>query len=76
MSDVLVLEAVTHRQQRTDLAGRLALEYAGSVPPGRVIAAVLRADKALKAFAPGTRSRLALCEELARHRLVELAAQP
>ena len=64
-----------HRQDRTDLASRLTVEYAGSVPPGQVIAAVLRADHALRSFAAGDQRRLALCEELARHRLVQFVTQ-
>lgn len=59
------------RQARQDLADRLILEYAGAVPAGQVLAAVLRAEQVLQAYHPDDARRMSLCEELVRHRLAE-----
>ncbi|TQK71309.1 MULTISPECIES: hypothetical protein [unclassified Nocardioides] len=59
------------RQARQHLADRLILEYAGAVPAGQVLAAVLRAEQLLQAYHPDEGRRMALCEELVRHRLAE-----
>lgn len=61
----------SRRQARSELADRLILEYAGAVPAGQVLAAVLRAEQLLHTFQKDEVSRLALCEELVRHRLAE-----
>ncbi|WGX95089.1 hypothetical protein [Nocardioides sp. L-11A] len=62
------------RQARQHLADRLILEYAGAVPAGQVLAAVLRAEQLLQAYHPDEARRMTLCEELVRHRLVETTA--
>lgn len=59
------------RQARQHLADRLILEYAGAVPAGQVLAAVLRAEQLLQAYHPDEERRMSLCEELVRHRLAE-----
>lgn len=59
------------RRARNELADRLIIEYAGAVPAGQVLAAVLRAEQLLLGFQHDETSRLALCEELVRHRLAE-----
>ncbi|HVK30651.1 MAG TPA: hypothetical protein VM575_20105 [Nocardioides sp.] len=61
----------TGRQARQDLADRLILEYAGAVPAGQVLAAVLRVERLLLACQPDPHRRIALCEDLVRRRLVE-----
>jgi len=66
-----VPELLHHRTARHELADRLIVEYAGAVPPGQVLACVLRADRVLASYPPNDQARLALCEELVRHRLVE-----
>lgn len=63
------------RQARQDLADRLILEYAGAVPAGQVLAAVLRAEQLLQAYHPDEGRRMSLCEELVRHRLAERTAR-
>lgn len=62
------------RQARQDLADRLVLEYAGAVPAGQVLAAVLRVERLLLACQPDPRRRIALCEDLVRRRLLEHTA--
>lgn len=64
------------RQARQDLASRLILEYAGAVPAGQVLAAVLRAEQLLQAYHRDTARRLSLCEVLVRHRLAESTTRP
>ena len=64
----------TWRQARQDLAARLILEYAGAVPAGQVLAAVLRVERLLHACQPDPLRRIALCEDLIRHRLLEHTA--
>lgn len=64
------------RQARQDLADRLILEYAGAVPAGQVLAAVLRAEQLLRAYHPDHARRMSLCEELVRHRLTERTVRP
>ena len=58
------------RTQLQELTDRLIVEYAGAVPPGQVLAAVVRARRLL---GPGGRTwsseRLALCERFARQQL-------
>ena len=61
----------TRRRARNELADRLIVEYAGAVPAGQVLATVLRAERLLRRFQQDDTSRLALCEELVRHRLAE-----
>lgn len=64
-----------HRRERQALVDRLALEYAGAVPPGQVLAAVVRADRLLRASAGGRLdSDLGHCEAIARRALAERAA--
>lgn len=62
------------RQARQDLADRLVLEYAGAVPARQVLAAVLRVERLLLACQPDPHRRIALCEDLVRHRLLEHTA--
>jgi hypothetical protein len=58
------------RAQVRDLALRLADEYAGEVPAGRVLALVFRTECGLaRLMAVTDSSRLALCETLVRGRL-------
>lgn len=59
------------RETRRELTDRLVEEYAGIVPAGRVLAAVLRADRALPVLRADDRpDRLAMCESLARSLLI------
>lgn len=63
------------RRERRELADRLAVEYAGAVTPGQVEAAVTASDTFLESIAPGEPTeRMAMCESMARHRLVERIA--
>lgn len=62
---------MTHRHTRNELAQRLITEYTGALPAGRVLAVVLRTDLLLASYRHS--QRLVICEELARHRLSELA---
>ncbi|GAA1542408.1 hypothetical protein [Nocardioides humi] len=63
------------REARQQLADRLMLEYAGSVAPGQVLAAVLRADLLLAPYHATPAARLTLCETLVRSRLTERVAR-
>ncbi|MFC5730861.1 MULTISPECIES: hypothetical protein [Nocardioides] len=65
----------TRRQVRRELTDRLMVEYAGAVPAGQVLAAVVRIDRLLSSYHPSAADRMALCEELVRHRLVERIAR-
>lgn len=67
-------EFKSRRDDRQLLTDRLTHEYAGSVPPGQVLAAVLRADRML-AYCDDGPDRMALCEMLVRRRLAEQAAR-
>lgn len=62
------------RDERQLLTDRLVLEYGGAVPPGQVLAAVLRADRLLGRCEAGP-ERSSLCELLARRQLVDGAAR-
>lgn len=66
----------TTRTSTRDLADRLATEYAGAVPPGRVLAVVHRASARL-AGVPGLTPevRLELCEIAARRSLTDRIAR-
>ena len=63
------------RRSRRDLADRLIVEYAGAIPAGQILAAVLRTERLVDAWHPEEDRRMALCEELVRHRLVERTAR-
>lgn len=66
----------TRRRDRRELADRLIVEYAGAVPPGQVLAAVVRADRAVRAAGSFPRGRwLPLCETIARRTLAERSAR-
>jgi len=57
------------------LADRLIVEYAGAVPPGQVLAAVLRAHLGLTRHVDLSDSaRMAMCELAARRALTERVA--
>lgn len=63
------------REQCRTLADRLIVEYAGAVPPGQVLAAVLRVHHALdRHLELSTTARLALCESSVRRLLAEHSA--
>lgn len=70
-----VSQPQARRQARQHLADRLILEYAGAVPAGQVLAAVLRAEQLLHAHHTDEQCRMAVCEELVRHRLAESASR-
>jgi hypothetical protein len=61
------------RDSRQLVADRLILEYAGSVPPGQVLSAVLRVDRLVGRY--DGPDRVALCESMVRRRLAEQAAR-
>lgn len=64
--------ARAQRRARQELADRLMAEYAGSVPAGQVLAAVLRADRLLSSSHCAAADRITLCEQLVRRRFAEL----
>ena len=64
-----------HREERRHLTDRLIVEYAGSLPPGQVLATVLRADRLLSPFEPDQPGRFAMFESVARHWLAERGAR-
>lgn len=66
---------ITHLQRRRELTEQLVLEYAGAVPPGQVMSAVVRADHLLSADHIDLERRLAVCEVLVRRTLAESAAR-
>ncbi|MCX6399327.1 MAG: hypothetical protein NTX33_05280 [Propionibacteriales bacterium] len=60
------------RNERRDLAERLMVEYAGSVPPGQILAAVTRAHRLVKAnHLGGSNGGMALCEAVARRSIAD-----
>jgi hypothetical protein len=67
--------AAWQRRARSELTAQLMLEYAGSLPPGQVVAAVARAGAVL-GTAEVTEPALwrSMCESLARNRLAESVA--
>ena len=67
-------EFKARRDDRQLLTDRLTLEYGGSVPPGQILAAVLRADRLL-GYCDAGPDRTALCEMLVRRQLAEQAAR-
>lgn len=63
------------RDQLHHLSDRLVLEYAGSLPPGQVMAAVYRAHRTVSGLHPAADAgRLSLCELVARAALAERVA--
>ena len=67
---------VATKQAVRDLSARLAVEYAGAVPPGRVRAYVSRSEQRLRGVALGYASRLELIETCVRQQLAEATARP
>jgi hypothetical protein len=68
-------DTLPFRDQLRDLAERLVLEYAGSLPPGQVMAAVYRSHRSVTGVHPAADSgRLSLCELVARAALTERLA--
>ena len=59
-----------------DLADRLALEYAGAVPPGQVLALVFGVDRSLgvRGGLPEA-TRLEVCEQVVRRLLTDKLAR-
>jgi hypothetical protein len=58
------------------LSERVALEYAGAVPPGRVLACALRVQQRLAYLRLGRELHRALLERAVRERLMMYAARP
>ena len=58
------------------LSERLALEYAGAVPPGRVLACALRIQRRLRPLHLDPAQQLTLLERTVRERLTLYAARP
>lgn len=65
------LEHQGPRRARHELAHRLIAEYAGLIPAGQVLAAVLRADRLLASYHSEPSERTTLCEQLVRRRFSE-----
>jgi hypothetical protein len=66
------VDARSYRRARQELTDRLTAEYAGALPPGKVVAAVARAALVLRAAGLDDRSTWAsVCESLARRSLTE-----
>lgn len=63
------------RRRRLELAEQLIIEYAGAVPPGRVLATVLRADRVLRRNGAASAGNEELFESLVRHQLADYAAR-
>lgn len=64
---------ITHLQRRRELTEQLILEYAGAVPPGQVLSAVVRSDHLLGSDLDA--DRLDMCEAVVRRTLAECAAR-
>jgi len=64
------------REDVRELSERLALEYAGAVPPGRVLACALRVQRRLAYLGLGRGLHRALIERTVRERLAMYAARP
>jgi hypothetical protein len=63
-------EARLRRAQLQDLTDRLIVEYTGALPPGQVLAAVVRAQRLLGRDGQiWSSERIALCERFARQQL-------
>jgi hypothetical protein len=63
-------EARLRRAQLQQLTDRLIVEYAGAVPPGQVLAAVVRAQRLMGPDGISMSSeRIALCERFVRQQL-------
>jgi hypothetical protein len=70
MDDIRLRRALL--QQLTD---RLIVEYAGALPPGQVLAAVVRAERLVRREDHHwTSAQASLCERLARQRLTRQVA--
>lgn len=70
MDDIRLRRALL--QQLTD---RLIVEYSGALPPGQVLAAVVRAERLLRRDDQHwTSAQAAQCESLARERLIRQVA--
>jgi hypothetical protein len=71
---------MTHDAQGAEavrqLSDRLAVEYAGAVPPGRVLACVLRIQRRLRPLHLEPGQHLAILERTVRERLTFYAARP
>ncbi len=67
------------RAQLQQLTERLITEYAATVPPGQVVAAVVRAQRQLRVGSSWSAQQAVQCEDLARRylgRRISLALTP
>jgi len=63
-------QARLRRAQLQELTDRLIVEYTGAVPPGQVLAAVVRAQRLIgHEGRTWSSERIALCERFARQQL-------
>ena len=66
------------RRRRADIEAlirRLTVEYAGALPPGQIVAAVVRAQRqVVRGGSPWSEERSSLCETLAREQLTRRLA--
>jgi hypothetical protein len=70
-------EVRLRRVQLQELTDRLIVEYAGALPPGQVVAAVVRAQRLVgRDQRPWSPERIALCETFARQRLSLRVSRP
>jgi hypothetical protein len=59
-----------------ELCAHLAIEYAGAVAPGRILAFVVRAERGLRGLELELGSRLDLIESSVRRQLAHVTARP
>ncbi|AWB92339.1 hypothetical protein [Aeromicrobium chenweiae] len=63
------MDAMTHRLDIADLAGRLVTEFAGVLVPGQVMRLVYQADRLVRRSAASADDPVVLCEQIARRLL-------
>lgn len=72
----MITEFHTYADERRALGDRLMMEYAGSLPPGQVLAAIARADLIVTSLDGRYSSdRIGLCESIARRNLTDRIGQ-
>lgn len=68
----MITDVRTYADERHALGDRLMMEYAGSLPPGQVLAAVARADLVVARMDPrDSQARMSLCESIARRSITD-----
>ncbi|MBC9733017.1 hypothetical protein [Nocardioides marmotae] len=69
------MDAVTHRRHIIEVAERLVIEFAGTLPPGQVLRTVHRANRLVVHSVTDEQRAVDLCESIARRLIRDRCAE-